>query len=30
VIAGESFPAVETISATCGPTSGSLALISHY
>jgi hypothetical protein len=28
VAAGESFSAVETISATCGPTSGSLALIS--
>jgi hypothetical protein len=28
VAAGESFSAVETISATCGPTSGFLALIS--
>ena len=28
VAAGESFPAVETVSTTCGPTSGSLALIS--
>jgi hypothetical protein len=28
VAAGESFSAVETVSATCGPTSGSLALIS--
>jgi hypothetical protein len=27
VAAGESFSAVETVSATCGPTSGSLALI---
>jgi hypothetical protein len=27
VAAGESFPADETVSATCGPTSGSLALI---
>ena len=28
VAAGESFSIVETVSATCGPTSGSLALIS--
>jgi hypothetical protein len=28
VAAGESFSAIETVSATCGPTSGSLALIS--
>jgi hypothetical protein len=28
VAAGESFSAVETVSATCGPTSGSLALMS--
>jgi hypothetical protein len=28
VATGESFSAVETVSATCGPTSGSLALIS--
>jgi hypothetical protein len=28
VAAGESFPPVQTVSATCGPTSGSLALIS--
>jgi hypothetical protein len=28
VVAGESFSAVETVSATCGPTSGSLALMS--
>ena len=28
VAAGESFSAIETVSATCGPTSGSLALMS--